>query len=202
VDLSGDKGPTARGTHFEYDRRRKQPIFASSWKGGENMKTSRMIICTLIIALCFLNSAWAREKARPTRSPSLLDMPEKGLYYGFIVNNSSHFVEVFIWSAEEQKYVYKKIILPPPKSVIRDNMKALEYWERSAHKFRSPNVFSLWLKLGAYEVSIRNRDDIVGEGQTGPAVTFSVVLDEEYIEKSPGPFTFEIEDDSRNRSNL
>jgi hypothetical protein len=180
----------------------KQLIIASSWKGGEGMKASRMVICTLIISLCFLNSAWGRQKERPTKSPSLLDIPEKGLYYGFIVNNSSHFVEVLIWSAEEQKYVYKKIILPPPKSAIRNNKKALEYWERSAHKFRSPNVFSLWLKLGAYKVSIRNRDDIVGEELGGPAITFSVVLDEEYIERSPGPFTFEIEDDSRNRSNL
>jgi hypothetical protein len=180
----------------------KQLIIASSWKGGEGMKASRMVICTLIISLCLLNSAWGRQKERAPRSPSLLDIPEKGLYYGFIVNNSSHFVEVLIWSAKEQRHVYKEIILPPPKSAIRNNMKALEYWERSAHKFRSPNVFSLWLKLGAYKVSIRNRDDIVGEGQTGPVVTFSMVLDEEYIEKSPGPFTLEIEDDSRNRSNL
>lgn len=158
------------------------------------MRGFRIIICILLATLV-AGAATLKAREIPERSPSLLDMPEKGLYYGFIMNNSSHFIEVSIWSVKQKQKVYRNIVLPPAKPSNELNDQALEYWDRRVDAFRPPNVFSLWLQLGKYKVSIRQRNDIVDEGSVGTWKTFVVVLDKEYIEKSRGPFTFEIEDD-------
>jgi hypothetical protein len=100
------------------------------------MKILRPFIFLLLASLV-APAATAGAKGAPDHSPSLLDMPEKGLYYGFIMNNSSTFIEV----------------------------------------------------------SIRQRNDIVEDGQAGGWKTFIVVLDKEYVEDAKGPFTLEIEDD-------
>jgi hypothetical protein len=136
-----------------------------------------------------------KAKERPKTSPSLLDIPEKGLYYGFIMNNSSNFIEVSIWCVKRKTKVYRNIVLPPANSKNEDNDQALEYWNKSVDVFRLPNVFSLWLQLGTYKVSIRQRRDIIDHGQAGSWKSFIVVLDKEYVENAKGPFTFEIEDD-------
>ncbi len=158
------------------------------------MKGFPIIICALLASLA-ASAATLKARELPNRSPSLLDMPEKGLYYGFIMNNSSHFIEVSIWSVKQNQKVYRNIVLPPAKPSNELNDQALEYWDQLVDAFRPPNVFSLWLRLGTYKVSIRQRNDIVDEGGIGTWKTFVVVLDKDYIEKSQGPFTFEIEDD-------
>ncbi len=134
-----------------------------------------------------------KDKQNHRKSPSRLDMPNKGLYFGFIINNSAHFIEVAIWSNKSKKRVSRNIVLPPPKPYVLKNKKALTFWDKKISINRSPNVISLWLKLDTYKISIRNRDDIVDEGLTGTWKTFITILDKEYIEKSPGPFTFVIE---------
>ena len=136
-----------------------------------------------------------RAKEAPNDSPSLLDMPEKGLYYGFVMNNSTNFVEVSIWSVRKKKKVYRNIVLPPANSQNDGSDQALNYWNKRNGAFRPPNVFSLWLQLGMYKISVRQRDDIIDNGQAGNWKTFIVVLNKEYVETSKGPFTFEIEDD-------
>jgi hypothetical protein len=163
-------------------------------KRGEDMKIRRSFIFLLLVSL-LAPTATAKARGAPNHSPSLLDMPERGLYYGFIMNNSSNFIEVSIWSVKKKKKVYRNIVLPPANSEKEDNDQALEYWNKRAGAFRPPNVFSLWLQLGTYKVSIRQRNDIVHNGQAGGWKTFVVVLDKTYIEDAKGPFTLEIEDD-------
>ena len=158
------------------------------------MKVLRPLLILLLAGL-LAPVATAKAKGAPNHSPSLLDMPEKGLYYGFILNNSSNFIEVSIWSVKNRKRVYRNIVLPPANSENEDNDQALEYRNKSVSAFRPPNVFSLWLQLGTYKVSIRQRNDIVENGQAGGWKTFVVVLDKEYVENAKGPFTLEIEDD-------
>ena len=151
---------------------------------GEAMKTLQLFIFLLLASLV-ATTATLRAKETPNHSPSLLDIPEKGLYYGFIMNNSSNFIEVSIWSVKTKKKVYRNIVLPPANSQNEGNVQT----------FRPPHVFSLWLQLGTYKVSVRQRNDIIEQGQAGRWKTFIVVLDKEYVEKSKGPFTFEFEDD-------
>ena len=55
----------------------------------------------------------------------------------------------------------------------------------------TPNTF-----FPGYEIFIRYRDDIVGGGLSGAYKYFTVVLDNNYVESSSGPFTHEIEDDA------
>ena len=148
------------------------------------MKTLQLFIFLLLASLV-ATTATLRAKETPNHSPSLLDIPEKGLYYGFIMNNSSNFIEVSIWSVKKKMKVYRNIVLPPANSQNEDNVQTL----------RPPHVFSLWLQLGTYKVSVRQRNDIIEQGQAGRWKTFIVVLDKEYVEKSKGPFTFEFEDD-------
>jgi len=169
-------------------------VFLTTSKDGEVMKVSRIVIFILVI---FLLPSCASKKYQhgPIKSPSLLDIPEKGLYYGFIVNSSSHFIEVVIWSMKEKRKVYHSIVLPPSRSHMQKNIRGVEYWHKYKHELRAPNVFPLWLKLDTYKVSIRNRDDVIDEGPPGTDKTFMVVLDKEHVKHSPGPFTFEIEDD-------
>jgi hypothetical protein len=160
----------------------------------KDMKILRLFIFLLLASLV-ATTAPVRAKETPNHSPSLLDIPEKGLYYGFIMNNSSNFIEVSIWSVKKKKKVYRNIVLPPANSQNESNNQALEYWNKHMGTFRPPHVFSLWLQLGTYEVSIRQRSDIIEEGLAGTWKTFIVVLDKEYVENAKGPFTFEIEDD-------
>ena len=158
------------------------------------MKALRLFIF-LLLASVMATTATLRAKETPNHSPSLLDIPEKGLYYGFIMNNSSNFIEVSIWSVKKKKKMYRNIVLPPANSQNEGNDQTWEYWNKRVGTFRPPHVFSLWLQLGTYKVSVRQRNDIIEEGQAGSWKTFIVVLDKEYVEKAKGPFTFEIEDD-------
>ena len=149
-----------------------------------------------LFAACLLYAfATAEAKEIWNSSPSLLDMPDKGLYYGFVLNNSSNFVEVSIWAVKEKKKMYRNILLPPAKSINEGNGQTFKYWDKRVDAFRPPNVFALWLHLGTYKVSVRQRKDMIDQGDAGTWKTFVVVLDKEYLESSPGPFTFEIEDD-------
>lgn len=180
--------------------------FHGSGPDGPNKKikvraeiTEIMIVWRKLVYLfaASLLSAFATAEAKEmsNSSPSLLDMPDKGLYYGFVLNNSSNFVEVSIWAVKQKKKVYRNIVLPPAKSVNEGSSQAYEYWDKCVDGFRPPNVFALWLHLGTYKVSVRQRKDMIDQGDAGTRKTFVVVLDKEYIESSPGPFTFEIEDD-------
>lgn len=169
-------------------------LFPLCLEEGEVVKASRVLIFILLIFLLF-NCAPRKHKKRTINTPSLLDIPEKELYYGFIVNSSSHFIEVLIWSVKEKRKVYRNIVLPPPRSSLQKNIRGSEYWDKRKCRYRPPNVFSLWLKLGTYKVSVSKRDDIIDEGPPGTGKTFTAVLDKEYVENSPGPFIFEIEDD-------
>jgi hypothetical protein len=163
-------------------------------KKSEDMKAFRIFIF-LLVATLLGSTATAKAEGTPNHSPSLLDMPDKGLYYGFIMNNSFNFIEVSIWSFKNKKRVYRNIVLPPASSKNEGDGQALEYWNKSVDAFRPPNVFSLWLQLDTYKISIRQRNDIVANGQAGVWKTFVVVLDNEYIENAKGPFTLEIKDD-------
>jgi hypothetical protein len=160
--------------------------------------TEIMIVWRKLLYLlsAILLSAFATAEAKEiSNTPSLLDVPDKGLYYGFVLNNSSNFVEVSIWAVKEKKKVYRNIVLPPAKSINEGNGQTFKYWDKRVDAFRPPNVFALWLHLGTYKVSVRQRKDMIDQGDAGTWKTFVVVLDKEYIESSPGPFTFEIEDD-------
>ena len=161
---------------------------------SEAMKKDRLPVF-LILASLVLGTVPVRAQEAPSDSPSLLDMPEKGLYYGFVMNNSSNFVEVSIWSVKKESKVYRNIVLPPANSQNEGNNEALDYWNKRNDAFRPPNVFSLWLQLGTYKISIRQRNDVIDDGEAGNWKTFIVVLDKEYVESAKGPFTFEIEDD-------
>lgn len=159
------------------------------------MRGKRIPLIFLLLASLLAHTATLKAKETPDHSPSLLDIPEKGLYYGFIMNNSSNFIEVSIWSVKNDKKVYRNIVLPPADYQNEGNDQALEYWNKSIDAFRPPNVFSLWLHLGTYKVSVRQRNDLINDGQAGSWKTFIVVLDKEYVENAKGPFTLEIEDD-------
>ncbi|MHC4104656.1 MAG: hypothetical protein ACYSR9_06935 [Planctomycetota bacterium] len=158
------------------------------------MKVSRIIVSVILIVSSFsLISGWYKESF--AKSPSVFDLPDKGLYYGFIVNNSSHFIEVEIWSEKQKVRVGPKRVLPPARSAFKDNASFLKYWNNKKYSYRPSNVYPLWLKLDRYKVTIRERDDVIGAGIPGESKEFIVILDKNTVEKSPGPFTFEIEDE-------
>ncbi len=152
-------------------------------------RTATCILLTLFLSGC----VGKIHNERTIKSPSRLDLPDRGLYYGFIINNSSHFVEVDILSIEQNSQILRKIELPPARSSINKNRKSARFGDYNKYANRPPNVTSLWLKLNRYKISIRNRDDLINEGPPGPWKTFIGVLDKEYVEKSPGPFSLEIE---------
>ncbi len=56
------------------------------------MKALNLIIYILLASYA-INALPMNDTERYANSTSLLDRPEKGLYYGLAVNNSSHFVE-------------------------------------------------------------------------------------------------------------
>ncbi|UCH22488.1 MAG: hypothetical protein JSU83_04440 [Deltaproteobacteria bacterium] len=153
------------------------------------------ILFNLLVILLFFSCASVKHTETPAKTPSLMDFHDQGLYYGFIVNNSSHFTEVAIWSMEKNSMVRPKIVLPPPGLSSRENIKIPAHWNSTEYAYRPPNVISLWLKLDSYKVLIRKRNDLVDEEAPGPWKAFMVVLDKEYVERTQGPFTLDIEDD-------
>lgn len=156
------------------------------------MKILRMAICVLLIFFLFVCSS-GKHIERHAKSPSLLDLPDQGLYYGFIVNNSSHIIEVAVWPMEQDSKRCLKTVLQPAIPSIKKRKNPV-YLNKIDYDYRPHNVIALRLKLGSYKISIRNRDDLIDEGQAGGWKDFIVVLDREYVDKSRGPFTFDIED--------
>lgn len=158
------------------------------------LKVSKTIVACVWIIFSF-SLILGMYKESFAKSPSVLDLPDKGLYYGFIVNNSSHFIEVKIWSEKQKVRVGPKRVLPPAQSAFKDNASFLKHWNNQKYSYRPPNVCPLWLKLDRYKVTIRQRDDVIGAGIPGEPKEFIVVLDKDTIIKSLGPFTLEIEDE-------
>jgi len=128
-------------------------------------------------------------------SLSLLDLHEKGLYFGLAVNNSSHFVELEIFSLKDKNKVLPKIMLPPSRSSIKKNVNGLSLLNKTDNAGSLPSVESFWLKIGRYKVPIRNRDDVVNKRPPGPPKTFNVIIDKDYVEKLPGSCTLKIDAD-------
>jgi hypothetical protein len=158
------------------------------------LKVSKIVVSGVWIIFSF-SLILGLYKESLAKSPSVFDLPDNGLYYGFIVNNSSHFIEVEIWSEKQKVRIGPKSVLPPARSAFKDNASFLKYWNNKKYSYRSPNVCPLWLKLDRYKVTIRERDDVIGAGIPGEPKEFIVVLDKDYVQKSPGPFTLEIEDE-------
>ena len=148
------------------------------------------IFLAVFVYMCSVEQAEGEKE-----TPSILDLPAQGLYFGFVTNNSSHFTEVKIWSMKENRQVYRNIILPPPKSSEENRKELFEYWKKYAGVNRPPNVFAIWLRLGTYRVSIRWRDDLENVGATGTWKRYLWDLDQTYVKTSNGPFNIEIEDD-------
>lgn len=162
------------------------------------MKASRVIFCIVLIVTLF-NFLSGGPIEKPARSSSIFDIPDQEFYYGFVVNNSSHFVELGIISTKDKRQICSKVVLPPSISSIKKDIRYLRYRKKNEYAYRPPHVMPLWLKFGCYKVSIRYRDDLIDEGQPGQWKSLVVVLDKEYLEESPGPFTLEIEDDHYER---
>ena len=158
------------------------------------MKASRLVICSVFI-VTFFNFTSGGLIEKPAWPSSILDLPDQGLYYGFVVNNSSHFVEIRIISTKDKRQVYSQVLPPPSNPSNKRYFRYLRYQKENNDTYHLPHVIPLWLELGYYTVSIRYRDDLIEEGEFGKWVSSVVVLDMEYVEKYPGPFTFEIEDD-------
>jgi hypothetical protein len=152
----------------------------------------RLIICVLLTS-AFLNSAIGEPLEKTDGSPSIFDLPDQGIFYGFVVNNSSHFVEIQLISIKNKRQIFSNIALPASISLNKKNMQALD--DKIKCKYLPTHVIPLWLKLDCYMVSIRYRDDLIDDVQPGQWKSTFVVLDKEYREESPGPFTLEIEDD-------
>ena len=158
------------------------------------MKALNLIIY-IMLASYAINALPMNDADRHANSASLLDRPEKGLYYGLAVNNSSHFVELEILSLKDKNKVLTKMVLSPSRSAIKKNGNDLSLLNKKNFAGYPPNVLSLRLKIGRYKVSIRNRDDLVNERPPGLLKTFIVIIDKDFVEKSPGPFTLEINED-------
>ena len=124
---------------------------------------------------------------------SIFDLSVQGIYYGFIVNNTSHFVEIQIMSTKNKHQIFSKVAQPASISFSKNNMLYLD--DRTKCKCHLSHVIPLWLKLDCYNISIRYRDDLIDNVQPGQWKSTVMVLDKEYAEASPGPFTLEIEED-------
>jgi hypothetical protein len=146
----------------------------------------------LVVAIYFVSS---EPMGGPSGARSTFDIPDQGLYYGFLVNNSSHFVEIGIASTKDRHEIYPNIILSPLGSSMQKNMRYLASPENIKKAYDLPNKFPLWLKNGRFKVSIRYRDDLVNDRLPGHWKDSFVIFDKEEMEKLPGPFTLEIEDD-------
>jgi hypothetical protein len=80
-------------------------------------------------------------------------------------------------------------------SSVKKNVNGLSLLNKTDNAGSLPSVESFWLKIGRYKVPIRNRDDVVNKRPPGPPKTFNVIIDKDYVEKLPGPFTIEIDED-------
>ena len=156
-----------------------------------------IIYALLLLTSAFLNSALGESLEKPDGSPSIFDLPDQGIFYGFVVNNSSHFVEIQLISTKNKRQIFSNIALPASISFNKTNMRCLD--DRIKCKYLPTHVIQLWLKLDCYKVSIRYRDDLIDDVQPGQWKSTVMVLDKEYTEESPGPFTLEIEDDQYKR---
>ena len=157
------------------------------------MKALKFIIC---IALAYYGlNAVPMILGHHANSLSLLDLHEKGLYFGLAVNNSSHFVELEIFSLKDENKVLLKIMLTPSRSSIKKNVNGLSLLNKTDNAESLTSVQSFWLKIGRYKVSIRNRDDLANQGPPGQPKTFNLNIEKDYVEKLPGPFTLEIDED-------
>jgi hypothetical protein len=96
---------------------------------------------------------------------------------------------------KDKNKVLPKIMLPPSGSSIKKDVYGLSLLNKTDNAGSLPSVQSFWLKIGRYKVSIRNRDDLANQGLPGPPKTFNVIIDKDYVEKLPGPFTIEIDED-------
>ena len=157
------------------------------------MKALKLIIY-IVLASYGLNSV-PMNMRHHANSHSLLDLHEKGLYFGLAVNNSSHFVELEIFSLKDKNKVLLTIMLRPSGSSIKKNVNGLSLLNKTDKARSLSSVQSLWLKLGHYKVSIRNRDDLANQGPPGSPKTFSLIIEKDYVEKLPGPFTIEVDED-------
>ena len=119
------------------------------------MKALKLIIY-IVIASYGLNAV-PMNMRHHANSLSLLDLHEKGLYFGLAVNNSSHFVELEIFSLKDENKVLLKIMLPPSRSSVKKNVNDLSLIDKTNNAGSLPSVQSFWLKIGRYKVSIRNR---------------------------------------------
>ena len=156
-----------------------------------------IIYALLLLTSAFLNSALGESLEKPDGSPSIFDLPDQGIFYGFVVNNSSHFVEIQLISIKNKRQIFSNIALPASISFNKTNMRCLD--DKIKCKCLPTHVIPLWLKLDCYKVSIRYRDDLIDDVQPGQWKSTVMVLDKEYSEESPGPFTLEIEDDQYKR---
>ena len=156
-----------------------------------------IIYALLLLTSAFLNSALGESLEKPDGSPSIFDLPDQGIFYGFVVNNSSHFVEIQLISTKNKRQIFSNIALPASISFNKTNMRCLD--DKIKCKCLPNHVIPLWLKLDCYKVSIRYRDDLIDDVQPGQWKSTVMVLDKEYTEESPGPFTLEIEDDQYKR---
>ena len=152
----------------------------------------RFIICVLL-SLIFFNPTLGEPLEKSDGSPSRFDLSDQGIYYGFIVNNSSHYVEIQIMSTKNKHQIFSKVAQPASISFNKNNMQYLD--DRTKCKYHPTHVIPLWLRLDCYNISIRYRDDLIDNVQPGQWKSTVMVLDKEYAEASPGPFTLEIEED-------
>jgi hypothetical protein len=86
------------------------------------MNASKLIICILFIVILF-NFASGGPTEKLARSSSIFDIPDQEFYYGFVVNNSSHFVELGIISTKDKRQICSKVVLPPSSSSIKKNIR-------------------------------------------------------------------------------
>jgi hypothetical protein len=158
------------------------------------MKASSLIAYILTIVILF-NFVFGLSIRKPVRALSTFDLPDQGFYYGFVVNKSSHFVEIRIISTRDKRQIYSQVLPPPSSSSNKRYFQYSRYQKENKDAYHLPHVIPLWLELGRYTVSIRHRDDLFEKGSLGQWVSSVVILDKDFIEKLPGPFTLEIEDD-------
>ncbi len=112
-------------------------------------------------------------------TPSYLDDREKGLFYGFIINNTSHMIRTEIFEKGSDTPIwYSRILLPK------------EGWEEDEYPFGPPNVLSVYLAEGKYVMHIYKLCRHTGKWKGPEIEKFEIGRD--HIEKSHGPFVLEI----------
>jgi hypothetical protein len=97
------------------------------------------------------------QKEIPMKTPSLLVRPDLVLYYGFIINNSSHYIETKIRSVQHERNLCTEIVLPTSKEKLK-TVNRLNWSKIPSYKTHAPKTFPLWLELERYEIFIRYRE--------------------------------------------